>query len=88
MPTVFITGATRNTGLAIAEKFAQNGYDIALSSRNLEQSRDTAAMLEKKYAIKAVFCSIEEDFGGLDTFVANSANLGVYEGGIWSGELL
>ena len=92
MKTIFITGATQNTGLAIARHFASNGYDVALSSRRAESAAETAAMLEREYSVKArgyaldlldvkdiqrVFGQIEKDFGGLDVFVANSANLGI-----------
>lgn len=31
--SVFITGATVNTGLGIAEKFAKEGYNLFLGSR-------------------------------------------------------
>ena len=94
MKTVFITGATKNTGLAIAELFASKGYQIALSSRNAESAEETAAELSRKYGVKAkgyalaltdiseiraVFQDIRETFGGLDVFVGNSANLGVGE---------
>ncbi len=89
---IFITGATKNTGLAIAEKFAENGYDVALSSRRADDAQNTASYLSKKYGIKAagyalalqdveaireVFASARRDFGRLDVFVGNSANLGV-----------
>lgn len=92
MPTVFITGATKNTGLAIAEKFASEGYDVAISSRDEKEAEIAAEALAKKYNvkvkgyelslcdvanIKSVFSSIKQDFGSLDTFVANAANLGV-----------
>lgn len=92
MPTVFITGATKNTGLAIAKKFASEGFDVAISSRNQKEAETQAEVLAKEYNIKAkgyelnlydvneiksVFKRIKEDFGSLDTFVANAANLGV-----------
>lgn len=92
MSAVFITGAAKNTGLAIAEKFASEGFGVALSSRS-QDSADTAAKhIADKYGvrsagyaldladvgdIKAVFAKIKADFRGLDTFVANSADLGV-----------
>ncbi len=94
MSTIFITGAVKNTGLAIAEKFAENGYDVAVSSRKAADAEKCAEELSKKYSIKAkgygldlsdvddiirVFDEIKNDFGRLDTFVANSANLGVDE---------
>ena len=89
---IFITGATKNTGLAIAEKFAENGYDVALTSRRADDAQNTAEHLSKKYGIKAagyalalqsvediktVFAAVRRDFGRLDVFVGNSANLGV-----------
>lgn len=89
---IFVTGATENTGLAIAEHFAGNGYNVVISSRDINKAENTAGILKKKYNIKAagysldlknvddikrVFAEIKRDFGRLDTFVANSANLGV-----------
>ncbi len=92
MSVVFITGATQNTGLAIAEKYAMEGFDIALSSRDEKSAVKTAEYLSNTYSVKAkgyvlellnvqqivkVFESIKNDFGRLDTFVANAAQLGV-----------
>ena len=92
MPVVFITAGTANTGLAIAEKFAANGYSVAVSSRDADTAKATATFLQEKYSIKSigygleltnverikeVFAEIKKDFGSLDTFVANAANLGV-----------
>ena len=89
---IFITGATKNTGLAIAEKFAIHGFDVALTSRRLDDAQKTATFLSEKYgvkvigyaldlqsgeSIKTVFNSVRRDFGRLDVFVGNSANLGV-----------
>ena len=50
---IFITGATKNTGLAIAEKFAKNGYDVALTSRRANDAEKTAAEIEKIFAYNA-----------------------------------
>lgn len=92
MSTVFITGATKNTGYSIACKFASEGYDVAVSSMELERAKEAAEKLSKQYSVKAkgyeldirnvdrikeVFEEIKTDFGGLDTFVANGAALGV-----------
>lgn len=89
---IFVTGATKNTGLAIAEKFAENGYDVALTSRRTDDAQKTASYLSEKYGIKSVgyaldlqsvdsikdvFAEVRHDFGRLDVFVGNSANLGV-----------
>ena len=92
MPTVLITAGAKNTGFAIAEKFAENGYDVAITSRSSEEIAKAAAAIREKYGVKvkgytmeltdvagirAVFAEIKADFGRLDTFVANAANLGV-----------
>ena len=101
MGTVFITGATRNTGLAIARKFASEGYDVAISSRSAESAQIAADKLAAEFGVKAkgyamelndvaaiakTFESIEKDFGGLDVFVANSADLGLGVGVLGTSE--
>lgn len=92
MAVVFITGATRNTGRAIAEKFAKTGYDIALTGRQEDEAKAVADELSKKYGVNTkgyrlelaelksvdeTFEDIEKTFQRLDIFVANAANLGV-----------
>ena len=92
MKTVLITGATRNTGLAVARRFAQAGYQIALTSRDAAAAQTTAKMLAQAYGVQArgyamsfdsvesirqTFLQAERELGGLNVFVANSANLGV-----------
>lgn len=92
MATVFITAGAKNTGYAIAEKFAMAGYNVAISSRSESEIKEAEKSLSEKYGvktkgyfleitdyenIKSVFEEIKKDFGGLDTFVANAANLGV-----------
>ena len=89
---VFITGATKNTGYAIAEKFASEGFDVAISSRDKKSADETAKKIAEKYSVKTkgyvldianvkevieVFEDVKKTFGRLDTFVANSAALGV-----------
>ena len=52
--SVFITGATVNTGLGIAEKFAKEGYNLFLGSRNAEKCRKKSAKeLSEKYGVYA-----------------------------------
>ena len=92
MPCVFITGAVKNTGYAIAEKFASHGYDVAISSRTYNALNEAVNKLKSHYDVKVkgyvlnlsdvedikrVFAYIEQDFGRLDVFVPNAANLGV-----------
>ncbi len=92
MSTVFITGATKNTGFAIARKFASEGFDVAVSGRDQASADQAAEQIAREFGVKTkgyvlelpqlaniieVFRQIKEDFGGLDTFVACAANLGV-----------
>ncbi len=92
MKVVLITGATRNTGLATARRFAAEGYAVAITSREEGAAQQTAQQLAGEFGItakgygmslecvediRAVFDRLEQDFGRLDVFVANSAHLGV-----------
>lgn len=95
MKTIFITGATRNTGLAIARRFAGQGWNVAISSRDPAAAQAAAEVLQKEFpvtvrgyamaldrtdSIEAAFRQLQQDFGKLDAFVANAANLGIDHG--------
>ena len=60
MSVVFITGATKNTGYAIAEKFASCGYDVAVSSRRKFDADKAALGISTKYQVKAALLHIIE----------------------------
>lgn len=92
MKVVMITGATRNTGLAIARRFAADGYAVAITSRDGTSAQKTASALAQEFSvqtrgyemsldhvedIRRTFDRLEQDFGRLDVFVANSAHLGI-----------
>lgn len=92
MKVVMITGATRNTGLAIARRFAADGYAVAITSRDGTSAQKTASTLAQEFSIptrgyemsldhvediRRTFDRLEQDFGRLDVFVSNSAHLGV-----------
>nr|AOR51268.1 7-alpha-hydroxysteroid dehydrogenase [uncultured bacterium pBF1] len=86
--TLVITGATKGIGQAIAEKFAQNGVNIAFTyNSNAETAAVLAQELEAKYGIKArsyplniletdefkpLFEAIDADFDRVDFFVSNA----------------
>lgn len=86
--TLVITGATKGIGQAIAEKFAQQGVNIAFTYNS---NGETAAILaqewESKYGVKArayplnilepdefkpLFEAIDADFDRVDFFVSNA----------------
>jgi 3-oxoacyl-[acyl-carrier protein] reductase len=49
MKTVLITGACINTGVAIVEKFAFEGYDVVFTGRNTEKVRDIEKIYRSKF---------------------------------------
>ena len=51
--SVFVTGATNGTGFAIAERFAKEGYDVFIGSRELERSAEAAEKIAKEYGVFA-----------------------------------
>ncbi len=91
---VLITGASKGIGAAIAEKFAQKGYDLALCARNLSDLERFANALKAKYVnikiltrsvdcaksddVKAFIHQIKNDFGQIDILVNNA---GIYTQG-------
>jgi len=91
--SVFITGATQNTGLEVAKSFAGKGYDLHITSRSLESAEKIAYALKQEYPevqvypyaldlkdvkdICRVFSKVKETSGTLDVFVANAADLAV-----------
>ncbi len=88
--SVFITGATVNTGLGTAEKFAAEGYNLFLGSRSGENAEKTAKALSEKYGVfakgygmkvfdeenvKSIFNDIKSRGYLIDCLVLNAANL-------------
>ena len=90
---VFVTGGVRNTGLAIARRFAREGWDVAISSRDGTAAVETAEREQRAFprtqwmgvgmdpadveSIRGAFGMIRQRFGCLRAFVSNAANLGV-----------
>lgn len=90
--SVFVTGATNGTGFAIAERFAKEGYDVFIGSRNEKNSQQAADQLSLKYGVfakgyetrifdeenvKEIFRDIRKMGYLLDVLVLNAANLGI-----------
>jgi hypothetical protein len=53
-PIALITGASSGIGKALAENFAEHGYDVILAARSVEKMETHAADLEKRFGITAV----------------------------------
>lgn len=86
--TVFISGASRGIGKAIALKFAKEGYQLALNCRDsIDTLEKFAETLSEKYAIsckayatdignsdsvKKMFEEIFSDFGTVDILINNA----------------
>lgn len=93
MKHVLITGATRNTGFCIARRFAECGYCVHITGRNVNDVQKVAQEIIKEFPnsnafgykadisktedIKEMFSSIRKNTNSLDVFVANAANLGI-----------
>ncbi|WP_319476504.1 SDR family oxidoreductase [Marispirochaeta aestuarii] len=90
---VFITGASRGIGLAVARAFAREGAQIAMAARGRALIESEAKAIENDFSTKAIGFSmdvtkpgeieksrriIEDEFGGLDILV-NNAGVGTEE---------
>lgn len=88
---VFVTGGTIGSGLACAERFAKEGYDVFITSRNGERAQAAANEVAGKYGVLAKGYALDirdeqrvidvfNDIDGLDRFVEtvvlNSADMG------------
>ena len=51
--SVFVTGAHDGTGFAIAERFAKEGYDVFIGSREKEKAASAASKIREKYGVFA-----------------------------------
>lgn len=58
--TVLVTGATRNTGFAIAEKFAGEGYNVIITGRNEEGNIRAEKELSEKYPDVKILSTVME----------------------------
>ena len=88
---MFVTGGTVGTGLATAEKFAEAGYAVFITSRSGDRAREAAEKVSKKYGVFArgyaldirnekaiidIFNDIDQCDCFVETVVLNSADMG------------
>lgn len=53
-PVALITGASSGIGKALAENFAEHGYDVILAARSVDKMQALGADLEKRFGITAL----------------------------------
>lgn len=88
---MFVTGGTVGTGYATAEKFAENGYAVFITSRSGDRAAKAAEEITNKYGVFAkgyaldirneqavidIFNNIDRSDCFVETVVLNSADLG------------
>lgn len=84
---VIVTGAARSIGKAVAERFAEEGANVAILDVLEERGKETAAEIAREHGVKAVFykCDVGEkkevdatieqvitDFGHIDSLFSNA----------------
>ncbi len=86
---VWITGASRGIGKAIAERLVRDGYRVALSARSAETLREIADQfpeeqvlyvecdVREEESVYFAYRTIEQRFGRVDILV-NNAGMGVF----------
>ena len=83
---VFVTGATVGSGLACAERFAKEGYDVFITSRDAARAQAAADAVvfamgfglckETEEEVIDAFKTIDETGRFVETVVLNAANMG------------
>ena len=88
---IFVTGGTIGSGLAVAERFAKEGYNVVITSRNGERAENAAKSIAAKYKVRAygyaldirdeqrvkdIFCDIDNNKLFVETVCLNSADMG------------
>ncbi len=88
---VFVTGGTVGSGLAIASRFAKEGYDVFITSRSGERAESAADGISQKYGVfakgyaldirdedrvKEIFNDIDAQERFVETVCLNSADMG------------
>ncbi len=88
---MLVTGGTVGSGFAVAERYAREGYDIFITSREGERARKAADIVAEKYGVFAkgysldirnesavinIFCDIDSLERLVETVVLNSADMG------------
>lgn len=88
---IFVTGGTAGSGLAVAERFAKQGYSVIITSRSGERAESAARTVGEKYGVRAygyaldirdeqrvkdIFADIDKNGLFVETVCLNSADMG------------
>ncbi len=88
---VFVTGGTVGSGYAIASRFAREGYDVFVTSRDGERAKEAAAQIEAEHGVfargfaldirdeqrvKDIFAETDKLDRAVETVALNSADMG------------
>lgn len=88
---VFVTGGTVGSGLAVAERFASEGYNVVITSRSAERAEEAARAIAQKHGVRAygymldirdeervkqIFSDIDANGLFVKTVCLNSADMG------------
>ncbi len=88
---LFVTGGTVGSGLAVAERFAKEGYSVVITSRSAERAEEAAADVSRRYGVRAfgyaldirneqrvkdIFADIDKNGLFVETLCLNSADMG------------
>jgi NAD(P)-dependent dehydrogenase (short-subunit alcohol dehydrogenase family) len=80
-PVLLILGAGPNIGKSVAQKFAANGYKVALASRRVPTTNDwkeslhVQSDLSKPEAVKDIFQQVREKVGVPSFVLFNSKSV-------------
>ena len=88
---IFVTGGTTGTGFASAARFAREGYDVFITSREAERAEAAAKKINETYGVYSagfgldidderrvieIFSDIDEKDRFVETVILNAADLG------------
>lgn len=59
MKTILVTGATGSIGSELCKKFAQKGYSLIITARNIEKLNILTEKLKSEYNIKVAYASVD-----------------------------